>query len=143
MRLVIQRVSSASVDVEGRRISEIDTGLVVLVGIGQDDTEQEVKATAQKVVKLRIFPDGEGKMNLSVADIDGQVLVVSQFTLFGDTSRGNRPSFVSAAAPGAAEPLVGVFAEEIRSSGIATSEGIFGKAMEVALVNQGPVTIII
>lgn len=143
MRLVVQRVTSASVDVEGKRVSQIETGLVVLVGIGDDDTEENVRAAAKKVASLRIFPDDAGKMNLSVVDAGGEALVVSQFTLYGDTSRGNRPSFVGAARPEIAKPLVDLFAEELRANAVPTKEGVFGATMQVSLVNSGPVTIII
>lgn len=143
MRLVVQRVTSASVDVDGRRISQIDKGLVVLVGIGDGDTEDQVRAAAKKVASLRIFADEAGKMNLSIVDAGGEALVVSQFTLYGDTSRGNRPSFTDAARPEVAKPLADLFAEELRANAVDTKEGVFGANMQVSLVNSGPVTIII
>ena len=143
MRAVIQRVSEASVEVRGDVISHIGEGLLILVAAGKDDDEETARALAAKVTRLRIFPDEEGKMNRSLAQSGGAALVVSQFTLYGDTRKGNRPSFISAAQPELAEPLVEVFADEIRKSGIDLSKGVFGAQMRVSLVNEGPVTIIL
>lgn len=143
MRAVIQRVSEASVQVRGEVISSIGEGLLILVAAGKDDEEEAARKLAAKVTRLRIFPDEEGKMNRSLSDFGGAALVVSQFTLYADTRKGNRPSFISAADPDSAEPLVEVFADEMKDIGIEVSKGIFGAQMRVSLVNEGPVTIIL
>ncbi len=143
MRAVVQRVTEASVTVDGEIVGSIGAGLLVLLGAGAGDTEAEARWLAHKVANLRIFSDAEGKMNLSVQAIDGGVLVVSQFTLYGDIRRGFRPSFTGAALPGSAEPLVEVFCAGLRAAEIPVATGIFGAHMDVALVNDGPVTILL
>ncbi len=143
MRAIVQRVSRASVTIANDVVGAIDQGLLVLLGVGEGDTEEEARWVAHKVANLRIFADADDKMNLSVQDIGGQVLVVSQFTLYGDTNRGFRPSFVHAAPPDVAEPLVDLFVAAVQSEDVPVETGVFGAMMEVALVNDGPVTIII
>jgi D-tyrosyl-tRNA(Tyr) deacylase len=143
MRIVAQRVGEASVAVEGRMVASIGRGLLVFAGVGPDDTEEDALWLAGKLARMRIFPDGEGKMNLSVADIGGEALVVSQFTLFASTAKGNRPSFTGAAPPAAAERLYLFLAEAFgREIGRPVPTGIFGADMEVSLRNQGPVTVV-
>lgn len=141
MRLLIQRVSRASVSVEGRQVGAIDAGLVVLVGVGHDDTPEVARQMAGKAIELRIFRDDEGKTNRALADVGGEVLAISQFTLFADTSRGRRPSFLGAAAPELGERLYEVFAAAIEERGVKVARGIFGAEMAVELVNDGPFTI--
>ena len=144
MRIVLQRVKDASVTVGGERISEIGAGLLLLVGVAQGDGEAEADWLAEKVAGLRIFNDESGKMNLSVRDVGGEVLAVSQFTLLADTRKGKRPSFVGAAAPEDAARLFDHFCERLRSAGVTEVEtGRFGAMMDVALVNDGPVTIVL
>jgi D-aminoacyl-tRNA deacylase len=140
MRLLIQRASRASVTVEGRVVSSIGPGLVVLVGVGQGDGADQVDPLADKVAGLRIFRDADGKTNLAIGDVGGEVLVVSQFTLYADTSKGRRPSFIRAAEPDAAEELVEGFARALEARGIRVGRGVFGAEMEVELVNDGPFT---
>lgn len=141
MRLVLQRVKSGKVLVAGHAIAEIGKGFVILLGIGPGDGEQQVRTLAEKAVNLRIFDDGQGKMNLSVRDIRGQALVVSQFTLYADTRKGRRPSFTDAALPDIARPLVERFAEILCQQGVPTQTGEFGAHMLVEIDNDGPVTI--
>jgi len=141
MRIVLQRVSHGQVMVEDRKIAEIGRGLVILLGIGPSDTQGQARTLADKVSKLRIFDDGQGKMNLSVRDTDGQAIVVSQFTLYADTRKGRRPSFTEAAQPELARPLVEYFAQELRNLGVPTQTGEFGALMQVEIHNDGPVTI--
>jgi D-tyrosyl-tRNA(Tyr) deacylase len=144
VRVVLQRVGEASVTVEGKRVSEIGPGLLLLVGVAAGDGEAQADWLAEKVAGLRVFNDEEEKMNLSVRDVGGEVLAVSQFTLLADTRKGKRPSFVRAAPPEVAEPLFDHFCERLRASGVGTVEtGSFGAMMEVALVNDGPVTIVL
>ena len=143
MRAVIQRVKEAEVKVDGKTIGKISKGLLVLLAIHQDDTEDKIKKMATKIINLRIFGDKDEKMNLSVKDVGGEILVVSQFTLYGDTSRGNRPSFIESARPEKAIPYYKKFVEKIKDSGPKTATGEFGAMMDVNLVNDGPVTIII
>lgn len=143
MRAVIQRVSRAEVRVEGAPVGAIGPGLLVLLGVGQDDGSEGARLLAEKIVQLRIFSDAEGKFNLSALDVGGGVLVVSQFTLFADTRRGRRPSFISAAPPDAAAPLVERFMDAVRAQGLTVAGGRFGAHMQVELVNDGPVTIIL
>jgi D-tyrosyl-tRNA(Tyr) deacylase len=143
MRAVVQRVSRASVSVENRVVGEIGRGLAVLLGVGDHDTEADAATMADKLVGLRIFADDEGKMNRSVVDGGGGVLVISQFTLLGDVRKGRRPSFVRAAHPDLADPLVRRVAERIGGHGVPVATGEFGSHMEVELVNDGPVTIVI
>lgn len=140
MRIVAQRVSSASVTAGDEVVGQIDGGLLLLVGVAHDDGEAEVRAAVDKISNLRIFPDEEGKMNRSVIDVGGQVLVVSQFTLLGDPRKGRRPSFVAAAAPDRADRLIKEMVSYFAELGIPTAEGRFGAAMSVELVNDGPVT---
>lgn len=141
MRCVIQRVSSAAVDVEGERIASIGNGLLVLVGVTGTDTPVQAEYLAQKIINLRIFADAQGKMNLSALDLGVELLIVSQFTLFGDTRKGRRPSFIDAAHPAIAEPLVALLTETVRTAGLEVQTGRFGAEMAVHLVNDGPVTI--
>jgi D-aminoacyl-tRNA deacylase len=144
VRIVLQRVSEASVTVEVERISGIGVGLLLLVGIAVGDGKAEADWLAQKVAGLRIFNDEEGKMNLSVRDVEGEILAVSQFTLLADTRKGKRPSFVHAAPPEEAEPLFDYFCERLRAASVSPVEtGSFGAMMSVTLVNDGPVTIIL
>lgn len=141
MRVLIQRVSKASVTIEGQTISSIGKGLLILLGIGHDDAEEQTNFLAEKVANLRIFEDEQGKTNLSILDVGGEVIVVSQFTLYANTQKGRRPSFIEAALPEAAEPLVDRFVELLRGHGIPTQTGKFGSQMEVEIHNDGPVTI--
>lgn len=143
MRAVIQRVTRASVTVEGDRVSEIRDGLLILLGIGPDDNEDNARAMTKKIAALRIFQDEADKMNLSVRDIGGSAIVVSQFTLYADCRKGNRPSFVGAAAPDLASPLVDRFFELLEEQGVPSQTGVFGAHMDVELLNSGPVTIIL
>jgi D-tyrosyl-tRNA(Tyr) deacylase len=143
MRAIIQRVTQASVTVDDQVVGAIGGGLLVLLGVGAGDTAKEAQWLAHKVANLRIFPDAEGKMNHSVQDAQGAVLVVSQFTLYGETRRGFRPSFTQAAPPEVAEPLVEVFVAAVRAEGVPVATGVFRAAMQVALVNDGPVTILL
>jgi D-aminoacyl-tRNA deacylase len=143
MRAVVQRVRQASVAVAGREVARIGPGLLVLLGVGQGDTEADAALLAEKVVHLRIFADEAGHMNLSAAETRGALLVVSQFTLYGDARKGRRPSFVQAAPPAEAERLYRRFVETVRGSGLDVGEGVFQADMDVALVNQGPVTILL
>lgn len=143
MRAVVQRVSKASVTVADKTVGEIGAGLLVLLGVGHDDGGTEVKALVDKVLGLRIFPDSESRMNLSVEDIAGSVLVVSQFTLLADIRKGRRPSFTNAAAPEVAAALVNDVVEAIRDRGVTVATGEFGAMMDVELLNAGPVTIVI
>ena len=140
MRVLIQRVSKASVTVEGKTISEIGKGLLILLGVGHGDTEEQTAFLAEKVVNLRIFEDEHGKTNLSILDVKGEAIVVSQFTLYADIRKGRRPSFIDAALPEAAEPLVNRFVELLRGHNIPTQTGKFGAHMQVSLTNDGPVT---
>lgn len=141
MRALLQRVTSASVTVEGEVVGEIERGLLVLLGIGAEDGPADVAAMAGKIANLRIFPDDQGRFNRSLLDTGGAALVVSQFTLYADTRKGRRPSFVHAAPPELAAPLVEQLADALRSLGATVALGRFGAKMQVALVNDGPVTI--
>jgi D-tyrosyl-tRNA(Tyr) deacylase len=143
MRAVIQRVSHASVKVEDQIVGQIDSGLLVLLGVGHDDTESDADHLAEKIAGLRIFEDPDGKMNLSVVDVKGAILAVSQFTLFGDVRRGKRPSFDAAARPEQAKKLYEYFVEKVRASGLRCETGIFQAMMQVSLTNEGPVTILL
>ncbi len=143
MLAVAQRVSRATVTVTGEVVGAIDRGLLILLGVGDGDTEEEAHWLAHKSANLRVFPDAEGKMNLSVQDVGGSILVVSQFTLQGDIRRGFRPSFAHAAAPELAEPLIERFCEALRAEGVPVETGLFGAHMDVELVNDGPVTLIL
>jgi D-tyrosyl-tRNA(Tyr) deacylase len=141
MRALIQRVDYASVTVAGEVVGKVDKGLLVLLGVTDSDTAELAERLAQKVSKLRIFNDQAGKMNLSVQDVAGGVLVVSQFTLYADARKGNRPSYISAAEPEVAIPIYEHFADTLASLGLTVARGEFGANMDVALLNQGPVTI--
>ena len=141
MRVLIQRVSKASVTVEKQTVSSIGKGLLILLGIGHDDGEAQVKFLAEKTANLRIFEDQEGKTNLSILDVKGEAIVVSQFTLYANTQKGRRPSFIEAALPDVAEPLVNRFVGLLRGHGVPTQTGKFGAHMEVEIHNDGPVTI--
>lgn len=141
MRLLIQRVSQASVTVDEETISKIGKGLLILLGVGHGDGETQAAFLAEKTANLRIFEDEQGKTNLSILDIKGEAIVVSQFTLYADARKGRRPSFVDAALPDIAEPLVSRFADLLRSHGVPTQTGKFGAHMQVEIHNDGPVTI--
>ncbi len=141
MKTVIQRVTHASVTIDGKVHGAIDQGFMILVGIIDSDTEETVSKMAAKIAKLRVFEDSQGKMNLALKDINGSVLSISQFTLYADCHKGNRPSFAGAGAPAYAEKMYLYFNECLRREGIRTEEGIFGADMKVELLNDGPVTI--
>lgn len=141
MRAVVQRVKQGSVCVQGEKVAQIGCGLVILLGIGPEDTDETARALAEKIATLRIFEDTQGKMNLSVRDVEGEALVVSQFTLYADTRRGRRPSFTGAALPDKARPLVDYFARSLADLGVPTQQGVFGAEMLVKIHNDGPVTI--
>lgn len=141
MRAVLQRVKRGQVQVEGQTIASIERGLVILLGVGPDDNSEKTALLAKKIAQLRIFEDDQGKMNLSVLDVKGQAIVVSQFTLYADTRKGNRPSFVNAASPDLARPLVEQFTLELQRLRVPTQTGEFGAHMLVSLENDGPVTI--
>lgn len=143
MKVVIQRVKNASVKVEGKVVGEIEKGFLVLVGIKVGDTKEQADYLVKKVCNLRVFTDENDKMNLSLKDVNGKLLIVSQFTLYGDCSDGNRPSFIEAARPEEAIPLYEYFCEECAKKGIEVQRGIFGADMKVELLNDGPVTIVI
>ena len=143
MRAVVQRVSRARVTVDGEITGEIGLGLLVLLGVGRDDTNSDATYLAGKIAGLRVFEDGQGKMNLSVLDAGGSVLAVSQFTLYGDVRRGKRPSFDEAAAPEKARQLYEFFVEQVRATGLRCETGRFQETMKVELVNEGPVTILL
>ncbi|MFD2612610.1 D-aminoacyl-tRNA deacylase [Paenibacillus gansuensis] len=143
MRVVLQRSKEAAVSVEGIKVGAIERGLVLLVGVTHEDTEQDVRYLADKVAGLRIFDDEEGKMNLSVQDIGGQILSISQFTLYGDCRKGRRPNFMAAARPDPAREIYELFNDRLRSLGLIVETGEFGAMMEVSLVNWGPVTLIL
>ena len=143
MKIVLQRVKQAAVEVQGKITGEIERGICLLVGIEKGDSEDDAQYLAKKVVELRIFPDKEGKMNLSLSEARGGVLAVSQFTLAGSTKKGRRPSFDSAELPEKAEELFGYFVDLIRQRGIKIETGVFGSMMDVRMVNDGPVTFIL
>ncbi len=143
MRAVLQRVSSAKVTVDGETTGEIGAGILILLGVGKDDVEADASYLVEKIVKLRIFDDEDGKMNRSVIDIEGRLLVVSQFTLYADARKGRRPSYIGAASPDEAERLYNFFVEESRKLVSSVETGRFQAMMDVELVNDGPVTIIL
>lgn len=143
MRLVIQRVTQASVSVAGECLSSIGPGLLVLVGVSHRDTLFDVQHLAQKTTQLRIFQDDEGQMNRSVADLGGEILAVSQFTLYGDCTKGNRPSFMGAARPAPAKALFDAYVEALVQGGLSAYTGKFGADMQVTLLNNGPVTLLL
>lgn len=141
MKAVLQRVQRGSVSVDGTILADIGKGLVILLGVGPLDDEASAQKLAEKIAQLRIFPDGQRKMNISLLDAGGEALVIPQFTLFADTRRGHRPSFTDAAPPAIARPLSAFFAQSLRDLGIPTGEGEFGAHMVVEIINDGPVTI--
>ena len=143
MRVVIQRVKNASVEIDGNVNGKINTGFLVLLGIASTDTKQDVDYLVKKVVNLRVFSDENDKMNLSLKDVNGELLVISQFTLYGNCREGNRPSFIEAAKPDVAIPLYEYFVEECKKQISVVGTGVFGADMKVSLLNDGPVTIII
>lgn len=141
MKAVVQRVQRGSVSVDGNTLAEIGEGLVILLGVGPNDDKDAARKLAEKIARMRIFPDEKRKMNICLLDMEGEALVIPQFTLFADTRRGHRPSFTDAGPPGIAEPLSTYFAECLRQLGISTGEGEFGAHMVVEIINDGPVTI--
>lgn len=141
MKAVLQRVAHSSVAVEGQVISSVGKGLLILLGIEREDSIEKAQALSKKIVHLRIFEDAQEKMNLSVLDIQGEVLVISQFTLMADAQKGNRPSFVKAAPPEIAKPLIEEFCRNLQGYGLTVKQGVFGAHMAVDLLNDGPVTI--
>jgi len=143
MRSVVQRVSSASVDVGGARVSAINAGLLVLLGVRKGDTAKDLEWMAEKVLNLRIFDDAEGVMNLSVQEVSGEILVVSQFTLLADSRKGRRPSYLDAASPDEAKAVYAAFCDRLAASGLKVERGVFQATMTVSLVNDGPVTILL
>ncbi|TWT09045.1 D-aminoacyl-tRNA deacylase [Planomicrobium sp. CPCC 101079] len=143
MRVILQRSKQASVKVEGTVTGAIDSGYVLLVGITHEDTVDDAKYVAGKIAQMRLFEDEEGKMNHSVLEVGGDILSVSQFTLYGDVKRGRRPSFTSAARPEIAEPLWHAFNDALRENGLTVETGVFGAMMDVELINDGPVTILV
>ncbi len=143
VRAVVQRVSEAAVEVDGETVGEIGPGLMVLVGCGDDDGDDDVRLLADKIANLRVFEDEQGKMNLSVRDVGGGVLVVPNFTLYGDCRKGRRPSFSSACAPERAGPMVDGLADRLEAGGLTVARGIFGARMAVSLTNDGPVTLLL
>ena len=143
MKIVLQRVSRASVEVDRRIVGSIDKGYVVLLGIGEGDDKSKIEKMVDKIQKLRIFPDKNGKTNLSVGDVHGDILVVSQFTLYADCRKGNRPSFVNAATPSLAEELYNYFIEYAKYNFDKVEHGVFGASMKVELINDGPFTVIL
>ena len=143
MRVVLQRVSRASVTVDGERMAAIGAGFLLLVGAGREDLEDEPERLAEKIANLRVFADAEGKMNLALADVGGEVLVVSQFTLYGDVRKGRRPSWTGAADPGPAAERVEALALALERRGLKVGRGVFGAHMELDLLNDGPVTLVL
>jgi D-tyrosyl-tRNA(Tyr) deacylase len=143
MRVVLQRVARASVSVDGEPVASIGPGYLALVGVGHGDDEADAHRLAEKVAALRVFPDEAGKMNLAVGDVGGEVLVVSQFTLYADIRKGRRPSWTEAADPAVADELVAAFADALEHADVPVGRGVFGAHMQVELVNDGPVTILL
>ena len=143
MRVILQRSKQASVTVDGQKTGAIDKGYVLLVGITHSDTEEDIAYVAKKIADLRIWEDDEGKMNRSILEVGGDILSISQFTLYADTRKGKRPSFVEAARPEQAEPLWNAFNEQLKVHGLHVETGVFGAMMDVSLINDGPVTITI
>ena len=143
MKVVLQRVGSASVEVDGKITGSINKGYVVLLGIGADDTKEQIVKMVEKIKNLRIFADENGKTNLSIDDINGGILVISQFTLYADCRKGNRPSFTNAGSPGLAEELYDYFIEISRDKFKKVGHGVFGASMKVSLVNEGPFTVVL
>jgi len=143
MRAVVQRVTSSTVEVDNQRVSEIAAGLLVLLGVGRDDDQSDADYLADKIINLRIFRDEAGKMNRGLAEAGGALLVISQFTLYGDTRKGRRPSYIAAAEPERANALYEYFVQRLRAQGIKVETGVFQAMMQVGLVNDGPVTILL
>lgn len=143
MRVVLQRVRQGRVSVDGQAVAQIEHGVVILLGVGPQDGHEQIGYLAEKIVHLRIFEDEQGKLNRSLLDVQGQAIVVSQFTLYADTRKGRRPSFTDAALPELAEPLVKAFAECLHQLGVPTQTGLFGAHMLVEIANDGPVTILL
>lgn len=143
MRAVVQRVASAKVEVDNRITGEIGRGLLILIAVHEQDTEKDIKWMVDKLLNLRLFTDEEGKMNLSCLDIGGELLIVSQFTLYGDCRKGRRPSYSHSAPVQLAEPMYHRFVEQMKSSGLKVQEGVFQAHMQVSLVNDGPVTVLV
>jgi D-aminoacyl-tRNA deacylase len=143
MRAVVQRVTEARVEVEGQTVGDIDTGLLVLLGVSRDDSQEDAEYLVEKIAHLRIFTDDEGKMNRSVMETGGALLVVSQFTLYGDVRRGRRPSYSDAASPELANSLYEYFVEQLRLYGLKVETGVFQAMMKISLTNDGPVTILL
>lgn len=143
MRVIIQRTKQASVSIEESIVGEITHGFVLLVGIEEKDQQEDIEYLVRKISKMRIFEDTQGKMNLSIEDVGGEILSISQFTLHADTKKGNRPSFIKAAKPDIAIPIYDAFNNQLRAAGLTVQTGTFGADMQVSLVNDGPVTIII
>jgi D-aminoacyl-tRNA deacylase len=143
MRAVVQRVARASVSVDGEAVAEVGAGLLVLLGVAAEDTDEHAARLAAKVARLRIFENDDGRFDLSLLDVSGAALVISQFTLIADTRKGNRPSFTHAAEPNLAEPLYERFCAALEDEGVPLAHGSFGARMQVSLVNDGPVTIVL
>ncbi len=143
MRVLLQRVENANVVADGRVAGAIDQGYLLLVGVTHGDTQEDASWLANKIAGLRLFADAQDKMNLSLRDVGGSVLVISQFTLYGDTRKGRRPSFTDAALPEIAEPLVDYFVDQLRGHGLQVETGVFGAMMQVNLTNDGPVTLLL
>ncbi|MCK4671750.1 MAG: D-tyrosyl-tRNA(Tyr) deacylase [Candidatus Aegiribacteria sp.] len=143
MKVLLQRVSRVSVTVSEKVVSETGPGLLALIGFGREDTDKDLEWMSRKILGLRIFPDSSDNMNLSISDLNGELMIVSQFTLHADSGKGRRPSFIDAASPGKAELLYDLFIEMLKHSGLTIQSGIFGAMMSVELVNSGPVTIMI
>jgi D-aminoacyl-tRNA deacylase len=143
MRVLLQRVNEASVSVDGATVGSIGVGFLALVGVTHGDSLDDARRLAGKTARLRVFPDEAGLMNTALADVGGSVLAVSQFTLYADTAKGNRPSFTGAAAPDAGERMYRAYVDELRSLGVSVETGVFGAHMQVALVNDGPVTVLL
>jgi D-tyrosyl-tRNA(Tyr) deacylase len=143
MRAVVQRVKRCSVEVDGKIVGSIGKGLLVLLGIKNDDSKRDIEYIKDKILNLRIFEDDRSKMNLSLKDVSGQIMIVSQFTLYGDCRKGRRPSFIKAASPETAQGIYMDFVEEIKSTGIYVQQGVFQAHMDISIVNEGPVTIIL
>jgi D-aminoacyl-tRNA deacylase len=143
MRVLLQRVARASVSIDGARVGAVERGFCLLVGFTHADTPAEVTWMADKVIGLRLFPDDQGKMNLGLAEVGGGLLVISQFTLYGDSAKGRRPSFIDAARPEQAIPLYEQFCRELRARGVPVASGVFGAEMMVEILNDGPVTLML
>ena len=143
MKLVVQRVKNAKVDVDNKTVGKIEKGFLVLLGVTHTDTKETADYLVKKLCNLRVFEDEKGKMNLSIKDVKGKLLIVSQFTLYADCTGGNRPSFINAAKPEIANELYEYFCKECKNKGIEVEKGIFGADMKVSLINDGPVTIIL